>query len=70
MVHVEKCVRRFGPSTKMDPTAELSQCSHLGQWAGPPDTILEEEHPMTMLSKFVSNWATGSRQEYLYVNFP
>jgi hypothetical protein len=31
------------------------QCSHLGQWAGPPDTILEEEHPMTMLSKFGSN---------------
>ena len=24
MVHVQKCVRRFGPSTKMDPTAELS----------------------------------------------
>jgi hypothetical protein len=33
------------------------------QRAGPPDTILEEAHPMTILSKFGSNWATGSRQE-------
>jgi hypothetical protein len=24
---------------------------------------LEEDHPMTILSKFGSNWATGSRQE-------
>jgi hypothetical protein len=30
-------------------------CSHLGQRAGPPDTILEEDHPMTILSKFGSN---------------
>jgi hypothetical protein len=29
-------------------------CSHLGQRAGPPDTILEEDHPMTILSKFGS----------------
>jgi hypothetical protein len=35
-----------------------------------PDTILEEDHPMTILSKFGSNWATGSRQEDFYVNFP
>jgi hypothetical protein len=27
-------------------------CSHLGQRAGPPDTSLEENHPMIMLSKF------------------
>jgi hypothetical protein len=32
-------------------------CSHLGQRAGPPDTILEEDYPMTILSKFGSNWA-------------
>jgi hypothetical protein len=25
---------------------------------------------MTILSKFGSNWATGSRQEDFYVNFP
>jgi hypothetical protein len=37
---------------------------------GPPDTILEKDHPMTILSKFGSNWATGSRQEDFYVNFP
>jgi hypothetical protein len=40
-----------------------------GQRVGPPDTILEEDHPMTILSKFGSNLATGSRQEDLYVIF-
>jgi hypothetical protein len=35
-----------------------------------PDTILEEDHPMTIPSKFGSNWATGSRQDGFYVNFP
>jgi hypothetical protein len=35
--------------------SQVQLCSHLGQWAGPPDTILEENHPMTMLSKFGSN---------------
>jgi hypothetical protein len=34
---------------------------------GPPDTILEEDHPLTILSKFGSNGATGSR--HFYVNF-
>jgi hypothetical protein len=29
-----------------------------------------EGHPMTILSKLDSNWATGSRQEDFYVNFP
>jgi hypothetical protein len=32
-----------------------AKCSHLGQRAGPPDTILEEDHPMAILSKFGSN---------------
>jgi hypothetical protein len=45
-------------------------CSHLGQSAGPPDAILEKHHSMTIFSKFGSNWATGSRQEDFYVNFP
>ena len=43
---------------------------HLGGRAWQPDTILEEDHPMTIPSKFGSNWATGSRQDGFYVNFP
>jgi hypothetical protein len=35
-----------------------------------PDTILEKDHPVTIPSKFGSNWATGSRQDGFYVNFP
>jgi hypothetical protein len=36
--------------------AEMIQLSsHLGQRVGPPDTILEKDHPMTILSKFGSN---------------
>jgi hypothetical protein len=47
------------------------QCSCVVcQRAEPPDTMLEEDHLMTILSKFGSNWATGSRQEDFYVNFP
>jgi hypothetical protein len=42
----------------------MGKRSHLGQRAGPPDTILEEDHPMTILSKF------GSRKEDFYVNYP
>jgi hypothetical protein len=38
------------------------------QRAGPPNTILEEDHPMTILSKFGSNCATGSRQEDFLLN--
>ena len=34
------------------------------------DTILEEDHPITIPSKFGSNWATGSIQDGVYVNFP
>jgi hypothetical protein len=39
----------------MATTAELN---FLGQRAGPPDTILEEDHPMTILSVWfqLSNW--------------
>ena len=43
---------------------------HLGGRVWLPDTILEEDHPMTIPSKFGSNWATGSRQDGFYVNFP
>jgi hypothetical protein len=43
---------------------------HLGGRARLPDTILEEDHPMTIPSNFGSNWATGSREEDFYVNFP
>jgi hypothetical protein len=45
-------------------TVERLQAPGASQRAGPPDTFLEEDHPMTILSKF------GSRQEDLYVNFP
>jgi hypothetical protein len=43
---------------------------HLGGRAQLQDTILEEDHPMTIPSKFGSNCATGSRQDGFYVNFP
>ena len=33
------------------------QPSAIGQRARPPDTILEEDHPMAILSKYGSNWA-------------
>jgi hypothetical protein len=51
-------------------TTQLHCGSHLGGRAQLPDTILEEDHLMTIPSKFGSNWATGSRQEDFYVNFP
>ena len=35
-----------------------------------PDTFLEENHPMTISSKFCSYWANGFRQEDFYGNFP
>jgi hypothetical protein len=35
-----------------------------------PNTFLEENHPMTISSKFSSYWANGFRQEDFYVNFP
>ena len=51
-------------------TTQLHCGSHLGGRARLPDTILEEDHQMTIPSKFGSNWATGSRQDGFYVNFP
>jgi hypothetical protein len=73
---------RTGLRTKQDTTSRLNIYINkrilLLNWyyypciqrAGPPDTILEEDHPMTILSKFGSNWATGSKQDDFYVNFP
>ena len=51
-------------------TTQLRCGGHLGGRAQLPDTILEEDHPMTIPSKFGFNWATGSRQDGFYVNFP
>jgi hypothetical protein len=51
-------------------TTQLHCGGHLGGRARLPDTILEKDHPMTIPSKFGSNWATGSRQDGFYVNFP
>jgi hypothetical protein len=51
-------------------TTQLHCGGHLSGRARLPDTILEEDHPMTIPSKFGSNWATGSRQDGFYVNFP
>jgi hypothetical protein len=41
---------------------------HLGRRVEPPDTFLEEHHPMTISSKFSSYWANGFRQEDFYGN--
>jgi hypothetical protein len=46
-------------------TTQLHCGGHFGGRAQLPDTILEEDHPMTIPSKFGSNCATGSRQESL-----
>jgi hypothetical protein len=51
-------------------TTQLHCGGHLGGRAQLPDTILQEDHPMTIPSKFGFNWATGSRQDGFYVNFP
>ena len=51
-------------------TTQLHCGGHLVGRAWLPDTILEKDHRMTIPSKFVSNWATGSRQDCFYVNFP
>jgi hypothetical protein len=51
-------------------TTQLHCGGHLGGRVQLPDTILEEDHPMTIPSKFGSNCATGSRQDGFYVNFP
>ena len=51
-------------------TTQLHCGGHLGGRAWLPDTKLEEDHPMTIPSKFGFNWATGSRRDGFYVNFP
>ena len=51
-------------------TMQLHCGGHLGVKAWLPDTILEKDHRMTIPWKFGSNWATGSRQDGFYVNFP
>ena len=49
-------------------TTQLHYGGHLGGRL--PDTILEEDHPMTIPSKFGFNWATGSRQDGFLCEFP
>jgi hypothetical protein len=51
-------------------TTQLHCGGYLARRAQLPNTILQEDHPMTIPSKFGFNWATGSRQDGLYVNFP
>jgi hypothetical protein len=57
MVLFQKCVRQFGPSTLklLSITTQLHCGGHLGGRALLPDTILEEDHPMIIPSKFGSN---------------
>ena len=63
------CIRSPG-SKLLSITTQLHCGGHLGGRVRLPDTILEVDHPMTIPSKFGSNWATGSRQDGFYVNFP
>ena len=51
-------------------TTQLHCGGHLGGRARLSDTILEEDHPMTIPPKFGSNWATGSRQRCFLCEFP
>jgi hypothetical protein len=51
-------------------TTQLHCGNHIGGRAWLPDTNLEEDHPMTIPSKFGFNWAIGSRWDGFYVNFP
>jgi hypothetical protein len=66
----EGACNRSPGSNLLSITTQLHCGGHLGGRARLPDTILEEDHPITILSKFGSNWATGSRQEDFHVNFP
>jgi hypothetical protein len=50
-------------------TTQLHRGGHLGERARMPDTILEEDHPMTIPSKFGSNWDTRSRQDGFLCEF-
>ena len=61
---------RWHGSKLLSITTQLHCGGHLGGRAWLLDTILEEDHPMTIPSKFGSNWATGSRQDGFCVNFP
>jgi hypothetical protein len=48
----------------------FSHGSHLGYRTALTNTILEENHPITISSTFCSYWANGFRQEDFYGNFP
>ena len=50
-------------------SAKFGCGGHLGRRAESPDTFLEENHPMTISSKFCCYWANGFRQEDFYGNF-
>jgi hypothetical protein len=50
--------------------AKFGYGGHLDRRAEPPDTFLEENHPMTISSKKNSYWANGFRQEDFYGKFP
>ena len=61
----------FSPgSNLLSITMQLHCGGHLGGRVWLPYTILEDDHPMTIPSNFGFNWATGSRQDGFYVNFP
>jgi hypothetical protein len=58
----------------LEPVAQLEPnfdgIGHHGRRDEPPDTFLEDNHPMTISSKFCTYWANGFRQEDFYGNFP
>jgi hypothetical protein len=63
-------IRLCSPGSKLLSIKTQLHCGgHLDGRARLPDTILEEDHPMTIPSKFRSNSATGPRQDGFYVNF-
>jgi hypothetical protein len=78
MVLFQNCVWQSRSTTKMANTVQLrcywkqlwSRWAITCSWEPLVSSILEEDHPMTIPSKFGSNWATGSRQDGFYVNFP
>jgi hypothetical protein len=56
-------------STLLSITTQLHCGGHFGGRAWLLDTILEEDHRMTIPSKCGSNWATGSRQDDFWCEF-
>ena len=62
--------RRFLCEFPIGSYVKFGSGGHLDRRAEPPDTFLEENHPMTISSKFFSYWANGFRQEDFYGNFP